>query len=100
MYKLSLYASLTLAMFTTSSFSNEDIKKLDDIVVTSKSNQSIEDLSNTITIITAEDIEKLNATDIKDILLKSAGMVEIGEEEALEELTFLLGEQDNLMHFF
>ncbi len=78
MYKLSLYASLTLAMFTTSSFSNEDIKKLDDIVVTSKSNQSIEDLSNTITIITAEDIEKLNATDIKDILLKSAGMVEIG----------------------
>ena len=78
MYKLSLYASLTLAMFTTNSFSNEDIKKLDDIVVTSKSNQSIEDLSNTITIITAEDIEKLNATDIKDILLKSAGMVEIG----------------------
>ena len=78
MYKLSLYASLTLAMFTTSSFSNEDIKKLDDIVVTSKSNQSIEDLSNTITIITAEDIEKLNATDIKDVLLKSAGMVEIG----------------------
>ena len=78
MYKLSLYASLTLAMFTTRSFSNEDIKKLDDIVVTSKSNQSIEDLSNTITIITAEDIEKLNATDIKDILLKSAGMVEIG----------------------
>ena len=49
MYKLSLYASLTLAMFTTNSFSNEDIKKLDDIVVTSKSNQSIEDLSNTIT---------------------------------------------------
>ena len=78
MYKLSLYASLTLAMFTTNSFSNEDIKKLDDIVVTSKSNQSIEDLSNTITIITAEDIEKLNATDIKDVLLKSAGMVEIG----------------------
>ena len=68
MYKLSLYASLTLAMFTTNSFSNEDIKKLDDIVVTSKSNQSIEDLSNTITIITAEDIEKLNATDIKDVL--------------------------------
>ncbi|WP_164469027.1 TonB-dependent receptor plug domain-containing protein [Aliarcobacter cryaerophilus] len=78
MYKLSLYASLTLAIFTTSSFSNEDMKKLDDIVVTSKSNQSIEDLSNTITIITAEDIEKLNATDIKDVLLKSAGMVEIG----------------------
>ena len=78
MYKQSLYASLTLAMLSTNSFANEEIKKLNDIVVTSKSNQSIEDLSNTVTIITAEDIEKLNAVDIKDVLLKSAGMIEIG----------------------
>jgi outer membrane receptor for ferrienterochelin and colicins len=60
-------------MLSTNSFANEEIKKLNDIVVTSKSNQSIEDLSNTVTIITAEDIEKLNAVDIKDVLLKSAG---------------------------
>ncbi len=78
MYKQSLYASLTLAMLSTNSFANEEIKKLNDIIVTSKSNQSIEDLSNTVTIITAEDIEKLNAVDIKDVLLKSAGMIEIG----------------------
>ena len=78
MYKQSLYASLTLAMLSTNSFANEEIKKLNDIIVTSKSNQSIEDLSNTVTVITAEDIEKLNAVDIKDVLLKSAGMVEIG----------------------
>jgi len=65
-------------MLSTNSFANEEIKKLNDIIVTSKSNQSIEDLSNTVTIITAEDIEKLNAVDIKDVLLKSAGMIEIG----------------------
>ena len=78
MYKQSLFASLALAMLSTNSFANEEIKKLNDIIVTSKSNQSIEDLSNTVTVITAEDIEKLNAVDIKDVLLKSAGMVEIG----------------------
>ena len=79
MYKQSLFASLALAMLTTTSFANEETKKLDDLVIsTSKSNQSIEDLSNTVTVITAEDIEKLNAVDIKDVLLKSAGMVEIG----------------------
>ncbi len=79
MYKQSVYASLALAILTTSSFSNEETKKLDDLIIsTSKSNQNITDLSNTVTIITAEDIEKLNAVDIKDVLLKSAGMVEIG----------------------
>jgi hypothetical protein len=53
MYKQSLFASLALAMLSTNSFANEEIKKLNDIIVTSKSNQSIEYLSNTVTIITA-----------------------------------------------
>lgn len=80
--KQSLFASLALAMLTTTSFANEDINKetanLGDIVVTAKSNKSIDDISSSATVITAEDIAKVNATDIKDVLLKSAGIVEIG----------------------
>jgi hypothetical protein len=54
MYKQSLYASLALAMLTTTSFSDEvknETKKLEDIVIsTSKSDKSIKDLQGAVKV--------------------------------------------------
>ncbi|WP_198304322.1 TonB-dependent receptor plug domain-containing protein [Arcobacter vandammei] len=83
MYKQSLFTCIALAMLTSASQANSEISKdsetnkLDEIVVTSKSNKSIEDQSGTVTVITAEDIEKMNATNLKDILRKQAGIVTV-----------------------
>lgn len=71
MYKQSLFAITALAMLTSSSLTGEE---LDDIIVTAKSNKSIRDLAGSVTVITAEDIKKLNATNVLDVLVKSAGI--------------------------
>lgn len=73
MYKHSIFAITALVMLASSSVASE---KLDDIVVAAKSDKSVKDLSGAITVISAEDIAKLNATNIKDILVKTAGIVE------------------------
>jgi len=73
MYKESIFTIAALAMITTSSIASD---KLDEVVVTAKSDKTVKDLSGAITVITAEDIAKLNATNIKDILVKTAGIVE------------------------
>ncbi|RBQ31594.1 hypothetical protein CRU92_05110 [Arcobacter sp. FW59] len=86
MYKNSLFASLALAIVSSTAFaqsnttldSSNETKRLDEIFVSTKTDKTQEDISASVTVITAQDIEKLNATDIKDVLLKSAGMVEIG----------------------
>ncbi|WP_418184718.1 TonB-dependent receptor plug domain-containing protein [Aliarcobacter vitoriensis] len=86
MYKNSLFASLALAIVSSTAFAQSDTtlessnetKRLDEIFVSTKTDKTQEDISASVTVITAQDIEKLNATDIKDVLLKSAGMVEIG----------------------
>jgi len=57
---------------------NNQTKRLNEVVVTAKSHKTQEDVTASVTVITAEDIAKLNATDIKDVLLKQAGIVEIG----------------------
>src|SRR5574344_1750363 len=83
MYRQSLFASIAIAMLASVSQANTEIvneketKKLDEIVVTSKSNKSIEDISSSVTVITAQDIEKMNATSVKDILRKQAGIVTV-----------------------
>lgn len=73
MYKQSLFAITTLAMLSTSSLATS---KLTDVVITSKSNKSIQDLAGSITVITKEDIEKTNSSNIKDILVRTSGIVE------------------------
>ncbi|WP_198304320.1 TonB-dependent receptor plug domain-containing protein [Arcobacter vandammei] len=78
MYKQSLFAISALALISTNVFANTDTKKLDEVVVTAKSDKKIEDLSSSVTVITAEDIAKLNATNIKDILVKQAGIITSG----------------------
>ena len=80
MYKKSIFTITALAMITTSSIASE---KLDDVVITAKSDKTIKDLSGAITIISAEDIAKLNATNIKDILVKTAGIVEGTNESSI-----------------
>ena len=79
MYKESIFTITALAMITTSSMASE---KLDDVVITAKSNKTVKDLSGAITVISAEDIAKLNATNIKDILVKTAGIVEGANESS------------------
>ena len=91
MYKQSLYASLALAMLTTTSFSDEvknETKKLEDIVIsTSKSDKSIKDLQGAVTVITAEEIEKMNATSIKDVLVKTSGIVTVGSSTGVQRVS-------------
>ncbi|MFV7789289.1 TonB-dependent receptor plug domain-containing protein [Aliarcobacter lanthieri] len=90
MYKQSLFASLAIMILSTTSFANEnteETKKLDDIVVTAKSNKSIKDTSGAITVITSEDIAKINATNIKDILVKTAGIVEVGGSNGIKRVS-------------
>lgn len=71
MYKQSLFAIAALGVLTSNSLAAD---KLDDVVVTAKSNQSISNTAGSVTVITAEDIKKLNATNVKDALVKSAGI--------------------------
>lgn len=73
MYKRSIFVITALATISSSSIASNT---LDEIVVTAKSNKSIENLAGAITVITAEDIAKLNATNIKDILVRTSGIVE------------------------
>ncbi|WP_418184719.1 TonB-dependent receptor plug domain-containing protein [Aliarcobacter vitoriensis] len=90
MYKKSLFASLALAMVSSNALAqaNVETKKLDDLVITtSKSNKSIKDTSGTITVINAEDIAKINATNIKDILVKTAGIVEVGGSNGIKRVS-------------
>lgn len=78
MYKQSLFTSIALTIITTTSFgqTNEEATKLDDVIITAKSDKSIDDISSSVTVITAEEIAKMNATSIKDILVRQAGIIE------------------------
>lgn len=72
MYKRKLFAISAIAMISSHAIA---ANVLDDVVVTAKSEKSISDLSGAVTVITAEDIQKLNATNIKDILVKTSGII-------------------------
>ena len=90
MHKQSLFASLVLAMISSNALSqtNIEIKKLDDIVIsTSKSDKSIKDLQGAVTVITAEEIEKMNATSIKDVLVKTSGIVTVGSSTGIQRVS-------------
>lgn len=78
MYKQSIFASLALTILSLNVVADGLSEKLDDLVVTAKSDKAEKDISATVTIITAEDIAKINAVDIKDVLLKQVGIVELG----------------------
>lgn len=71
MYKQSLFVIATLVALGSSSFANE---KIEDVVITAKSNKSISDLTSGIKVITSEDITRLNATNVRDVLVKTAGI--------------------------
>lgn len=71
MYKQSLFAITALAMLSSNAIATQ---KLEDVVVTAKSNKSINDLAGAVTVITADEIKRLNATNVKDALVKMAGV--------------------------
>lgn len=73
MYKKSLLTMTALSLLTTNLLA--EVQKLDDVIVTSKSEKSIKDLTGAVTIITAAEIEKINATNIKDILVRTPGII-------------------------
>lgn len=72
MINKSLMAITTAALLLTSLSADE---KLDTVVITAKSNKSINDIAGAVTVISAEDIKKTNATSIKDILAETAGII-------------------------
>jgi len=76
MYKKVLFLSLSLAGIISNLLAQTT--KLSEVVVTAKSHKSIKDLQGAVTVITASEIEKINATNIKDILVKTSGIVEVG----------------------
>jgi len=75
--KVAISLILKLVLLSTLVQANNQTKRLNEIVVTAKSHKTQEDIPASVTVITAEDIGKLNATDVKDILLKQAGIIEV-----------------------
>ncbi len=73
MYKTSQLAILALSLLVTNSLG--ETLALEDVVLTAKSEKSVKDLSGVVTVVEAEDIEKLNATNIKDILVRTPGII-------------------------
>lgn len=71
MYKKSLFAISALAVLSSSSLATDT---LEDIVVTSKSNKSINNLAGSVSIVTQEDIKRMNATSIQEVLEEVAGV--------------------------
>ncbi len=53
---------------------NQSVVATEEMVVTAKSNQSIENLGVAVTVITAEEITRSNAASIKDVLVEAAGI--------------------------
>lgn len=81
MYKKSQLAILAFSLLVTNSLC--ETLELDEVVLSAKSNKSIDDISSSVTVITAEDIAKMNATSIKDILVKQAGIIETVNSSSL-----------------
>jgi len=79
MYKKSFIAATAATVLVTGAVADQ---KLDDVVVTAKSNKSIKDLGGAVSIITAEDIKKMNANTIKDVLIRTAGVIESGNSSS------------------
>ncbi|RXK12598.1 hypothetical protein CP965_08450 [Halarcobacter mediterraneus] len=73
MYKKSLFTMTALSLLTTNLLA--ETQKLENVIVTAKSEKSIKDLAGAITVITEEDIKKINATNIKDILVRTPGII-------------------------
>lgn len=80
MLNKSLIAVTTAALLSSGLYANEI---LDDIVITSKSNKTIENTAGAVTIITAEDIKKSNASSIKDILVETSGIITTANESSI-----------------
>ncbi|XOB61530.1 TonB-dependent receptor plug domain-containing protein [Campylobacterota bacterium DY0563] len=72
MHKISMFTISTLVIINSNLLALEE---LNNVTVTAKSEKSVKDLSEIITIITEEDIKKTNATNIKDVLIKTPGVI-------------------------
>lgn len=77
--KKSLIVSAGLSLIVATSLIGADA--IDKMVVTSKSKQAIFDTAGSITIVTQEDIEEMNASSIQDVLEEVAG-VSIGVNDS------------------
>lgn len=71
MLRKSLFAVSALAVLSSNSFA---IDELVDVVVTAKSNKSVNNLAGSVSIVTQEDIKKMNATSIQEVLEEVAGV--------------------------
>lgn len=71
MIKKSLIAITTATLLTTVLSANE---KLNDVVITAKSNKTLENTAGSVSIITQEDINAMNATSIQEILEEIVGI--------------------------
>jgi outer membrane receptor for ferrienterochelin and colicins len=79
MIKNKIAMSLVTSCMLCSTVANADT--IDNIVVTAKSNQSIENTAGSISIITAKDIQSMNATSIEEVLEEVVG-VNIGVNDS------------------
>lgn len=71
MINKSIIAITTAALLTSNVYATE---KLDDVVITSKSNQTLKNVAGSVSIITSEDIRQMNATSVQEILEEVVGI--------------------------
>lgn len=80
MLNKSLIAASTAVILSSGLYASDT---LDDVIITSKSNKTIENTAGAITIITAEDIKKSNASSVKDILVETAGIITSANDSSI-----------------
>jgi outer membrane receptor for ferrienterochelin and colicin len=65
---------VSIALSTVLASSVYGADKLENVVVTSKSNQTLENTAGSISVITEEDIKQMNATSVQEILEEVVGI--------------------------
>jgi len=74
MNKITISASLALLM-SNYMFASEDMKAIEVVSIATKTQKSIDGVAATVDVITQEDIEKMGASNLGDILSNTAGLV-------------------------
>ncbi|MCK9491947.1 MAG: TonB-dependent receptor [Sulfurimonas sp.] len=74
MKKITISASLALLM-SNYAFAAEDMKAIEVVSIATKTQKSIDGVAATVDVVTQEDIEKMGASNLGDILSKTSGLV-------------------------
>lgn len=74
MRKITLSASLAL-LISNYVFASEDMKAIEVVSIATKTQKSIDGVAATVDVVTQEDIEKMGASNLGDILSNTSGLI-------------------------